>query len=541
VWGASEYADGLHPYVRYRLYQTLLAALPLGIVGTLLVEWAPWAASAPSLPGIVVLPAMPSVPDASVSEPSWRWMQGVGLATLAGGGMALWRLGRLIRDTMATWHIRTAASDMPDASEVPMVDEIAEQLGLDRPVRVRWSRRAVVPVTLGGFRPLILLPSRLQDNADGRRMALVHECVHLRRYDDWAHVVERVMAALFAVHPLIYWLCDHIADERERACDLAVLNDGQAAASAYARLLADFATTPPSAPAGALTLSESSSLLNRLRAMRTPTSFRSYSPLSLLLGLCIVSAGLVFGVTACSDSVAPSTTASSSGEAAPETAGASDSTYTVVDTPPDCGGVRALQEHISYPEAAQKAGIEGRVFVQFIVDADGNTVDPTITKGVDETLDRAALQAVDQLSCEAGRRDGQPVRVKMALPVAFRLPDEAPTDSASDGEETAQGFPVPQEADGIRSLLLEKTMQDLRKRLDYPPLVEEAGIDGTVHVSFEVTQDGTTRSVRISKGVHPALNVEAKAAVQSLSFKSPSNGPREVTLPIRFDISEDQT
>ena len=84
-------------------------------------------------------------------------------------------------------------------------------------------------------------------------------------------------------------------------------------------------------------------------------------------------------------------------------------------------------------------------------------------------------------------------------------------------------------------------MQDLRKRLDYPSLVREAGIDGTVHVSFEVTQDGTPRSVRISKGVHPALDAEAKAAVQSLSFKPPSNGPREVTLPIRFDISEDQT
>jgi TonB family protein len=127
----------------------------------------------------------------------------------------------------------------------------------------------------------------------------------------------------------------------------------------------------------------------------------------------------------------------------------------------------------------------------------------------------------------------------MALPVTFRLPDDAST--GSDGAQTAQGFPVPQEAGEIRSLTLDKTMQQLQKRLDYPSMVKKAGIDGTVHVSFEVTQDGTPRNVRIAKGVHPALDAEAKEAVQSLSFESPSDGPKEVTLPIRFDLPEEQS
>ena len=544
VWGLSTSVDRLHPHVRYRLYQTLLAALPLSIVGVSLVEWAPWAVSGPTFPssGLLVLPALPATPDVAEAQVSWRWTHGVGLATVGAGGIALWALGRLLLRGLATWRIRRSVSQPHPLTELPGLGEIAEQLALPRPVRVAWSPRTAVPTTIGGRHPLILLPPRLQDDAEARRMALLHECVHLRRYDDWAHIGERLMAALFAVHPLVHRLCDHIADERERACDLAVLNHGQTAAGAYARLLSDFATTPAPARAGTLTLSESSSLLNRLRTMRNLSSFRSYSPLSLTLGLCVVAAGLVFGVTACSDSMGPSTTATSSSDpATPRTAGASDSTYTSPETKPDCGGMRALQKHISYPEVAQKAGIEGQVIVQFVVDKDGNTVAPTITKGVDETLDQAALQAVKQLSCEAGRQDDQAVRTQMALPVTFRLPDDASTDSASDSEQTAQGFPVPQEAAEIRSLTLDKTMQQLQKRLDYPSMVKEAGIDGTVHVSFEVAQDGSPHNVRVSKGVHPALDAEAKEAVQSLSFESPSDGPKEVTLPIRFDLPEEQT
>jgi len=51
-------------------------------------------------------------------------------------------------------------------------------------------------------------------------------------------------------------------------------------------------------------------------------------------------------------------------------------------------------------------------------------LEPTVTRSGHETLDDAALNAVQQLECEPGMQDGTPVKVQMSLPVVFRLPDD---------------------------------------------------------------------------------------------------------------------
>lgn len=99
----------------------------------------------------------------------------------------------------------------------------------------------------------------------------------------------------------------------------------------------------------------------------------------------------------------------------------SSKTYVVVDEQPDCGGMSALQEAVVYPETARRQGIDGRVFVQFVVDEKGAVVTPKVTRGAHPMLDQAALEAVSRLSCTPGRQSGIPVRVKMSLPVTFQL------------------------------------------------------------------------------------------------------------------------
>jgi protein TonB len=98
-----------------------------------------------------------------------------------------------------------------------------------------------------------------------------------------------------------------------------------------------------------------------------------------------------------------------------------DEIFVVVENQPDCGGVKALQKQVEYPEFAQKAGIEGRVFVQFVVDESGNVTSPTVTRGVHKLLNQAALDAVRKLDCEPGKQRGRAVKVQMSLPVMFRL------------------------------------------------------------------------------------------------------------------------
>ena len=93
----------------------------------------------------------------------------------------------------------------------------------------------------------------------------------------------------------------------------------------------------------------------------------------------------------------------------------------VEDRPELIGGMAALQKAVEYPEFAKKAGIEGRVFVQFIVDEQGNVQNPQVTRGVHKLLDQAAVEAVKEMKFKPGRQRGKPVKVQMSLPVTFRL------------------------------------------------------------------------------------------------------------------------
>lgn len=85
------------------------------------------------------------------------------------------------------------------------------------------------------------------------------------------------------------------------------------------------------------------------------------------------------------------------------------------------GGLQALYDNVSYPQSARRAGVEGRVIVQFVVHEDGTVHDARVVQNVHPLLDREALQAVRDLEFEPGRQRGTAVRVRMTLPVQFRL------------------------------------------------------------------------------------------------------------------------
>lgn len=85
------------------------------------------------------------------------------------------------------------------------------------------------------------------------------------------------------------------------------------------------------------------------------------------------------------------------------------------------GGLEALQKKIRYPELARKAGIEGRVYVQFVVDEHGNVVNPKVIRGIGGGCDQEALRAVSQAKFKPGMQRGRPVKVRYSLPVVFKL------------------------------------------------------------------------------------------------------------------------
>lgn len=96
--------------------------------------------------------------------------------------------------------------------------------------------------------------------------------------------------------------------------------------------------------------------------------------------------------------------------------------FVVVEEMPELiGGLASIQNEIKYPEMARRAGIEGRVYVQFIVNEKGEVEDPRVIRGIGGGADEEALRAVRKAKFKPGMQRGRPVRVQYSLPVVFRL------------------------------------------------------------------------------------------------------------------------
>ncbi|MEZ4701312.1 MAG: TonB family protein [Rhodothermales bacterium] len=93
----------------------------------------------------------------------------------------------------------------------------------------------------------------------------------------------------------------------------------------------------------------------------------------------------------------------------------------VEQMPEMIGGVASLMKDVTYPEMARKASVEGSVIVQIVVDEEGMPRDPVILRSASELLDEAAVKAVMLQRFKPGRQRGRAVKVKMAIPVIFRL------------------------------------------------------------------------------------------------------------------------
>lgn len=98
--------------------------------------------------------------------------------------------------------------------------------------------------------------------------------------------------------------------------------------------------------------------------------------------------------------------------------------YVVVDSQPELiGGLDSLRQRIQYPEAACTQEIEGRVFVQLVVDKNGQVQDAEVTRSAHPLLEEEALRVIRESRFRPGTEDGAPVKVTMSLPVIFRLSD----------------------------------------------------------------------------------------------------------------------
>jgi len=107
-----------------------------------------------------------------------------------------------------------------------------------RTVTVAVSEQVQVPAAIGFFKPMIVLPAwALRElSTEELNSILIHELAHLRRWDDWTNLAQKVLRAVFFFHPAVWWVENQVSLEREMACDDIVLSK-QVSPRSYAECL----------------------------------------------------------------------------------------------------------------------------------------------------------------------------------------------------------------------------------------------------------------------------------------------------------------
>lgn len=95
-------------------------------------------------------------------------------------------------------------------------------------IQIRSSPGLLEPGVVGLFRPIFLLPAGIAERLQPPQLkaVLAHEMCHARRRDNLTSTIHMVVEAVFWFHPLVWWIGARLIEERERACDEAVLSLG---------------------------------------------------------------------------------------------------------------------------------------------------------------------------------------------------------------------------------------------------------------------------------------------------------------------------
>ena len=202
------------------------------------------------------------------------------------------------------------------------------------------------------------------------------------------------------------------------------------------------------------------------------------------------------------------------------------------------GGLRGLQAKIKYPEIAQKAHVEGRVIVQFIVDENGNVRDAEILRGVGAGLDEEAIRVISEhAKFTPGRQDGKPVAVKLSIPIVYKLDNEF--ESLTDQSQSSEKQEVYEIVEQMPELI--GGISGLHSKVNYPEIARKAHVEGRVIVQVIVDENGNVRDAEIVRRAGAGLDEEAIRVISEHAEFTPARQDGKpvavkVSLPITFTL-----
>ena len=153
------------------------------------------------------------------------------------------------------------------------VQDLCRQLGIQRKVVLLLSKKRVIPMTWGVFRPRVLLPTEAARwTPEKRRTILLHELIHVARRDSLSLMVGQIALAIHWFNPLVWVAVWRLSVEREQACDDRVIGNG-INPSDYAELILKMSAAFPTSRlsgATATAMAKPIGLEKRLRGILNP-------------------------------------------------------------------------------------------------------------------------------------------------------------------------------------------------------------------------------------------------------------------------------
>jgi bla regulator protein blaR1 len=187
------------------------------------------------------------------------------------------------------------------------LDAIVQQwrtvLGVSERVVIKVSDEILVPCVFGVMRPMLLLPAALLLKIDRTQLELVilHELVHVKRWDAWLNALQISIETALFFHPLVHWISTQVRNDRELLCDQAVLS-ARAEPLAYARALLNLEEYRQAPPALAIAFNSGqfSERVKRILGRADRSSVRLDAKRSVgaaLLSSSLLLLGTSFGLT----------------------------------------------------------------------------------------------------------------------------------------------------------------------------------------------------------------------------------------------------
>jgi len=255
---------------------------------------------------------------------------------------------------------------------------------------------------------------------------LEHELAHIKQWHSIDILFVEILRVIFWFNPIIHLLKSRISEVHEYLADQQAMRE--VGIDQYSKLLSlqvfksfDFALSNNF---------HRSQVLKRIKMLKSAKGKSLWWNIALLFPM----VSLLIAVMAFKIDSSGNSSSSTFDQAGQENQVGmdtvkipSDEIYMEVDVAPEpLGGMPTFFEYIAknlkYPSDAREAGIEGKVFVQFVVDTDGKITEVKAVRGIGYGCDEEAVRVISGSDkWKPGMKDGKVVKVRMILPITFKL------------------------------------------------------------------------------------------------------------------------